>query len=160
MEKERRFYGVRSIRPIMNAFSYGLQVILWSMLVYQHYQSWVQGWSGPAMYRLSLAAVALMLIFALLSIRQIFRPAYTLELGEDSIKLRKRTLPAGQIKRIYVSQGEEPAISIKPRRRLFVPNDYSFQFSDNPAYSVRDIIRWAGANNVSIVKRRSSKIYD
>ncbi|OWR27206.1 hypothetical protein CDO73_23455 [Saccharibacillus sp. O23] len=160
MGKDRCFYGVRSVRPFGHALSYGLQAVLWSLLVYQHYQSWVQGWSGPGMYRLSLAAVALMLIFALLSIRQIFRPAYTLELNEDSIKLRKRRLPAGQIKLIYVSEGEEPAISVKPRRWLFVPNDYSFKFSENPAYSVRDIIRWAGANDVSIVKRRSSKIYD
>ncbi len=160
MENRERLYQVRSVHPFSIAFSCGLQSVLWSILAYQHYQSWAKGWSGPAAFWLSLAAAVLMLVTALVSVWQISRPAYTLEMGEDSIQLRRRRLAASDIKRIYVSWGDDPAISVKPRKWLFVPNDYSFKFSGNPAQSLRELIHWASENEVSIVKRRSSKIFD
>ncbi|OWA33612.1 hypothetical protein B9G55_19855 [Saccharibacillus sp. O16] len=160
MENRERFYDVQSIHPFGIAFSCGLQSVLWFILAYQHYQSWTKGWSGPTSFGLALAAAVFMLIGTLVSIWQTSRPAYTLEMDEDSIQLRRRRLAADEIKRIYVSWGDDPTISVKPRRWLFVPNDYSFKFSENPAQSMRELIHWAGENNVSIVKRRSSKIYD
>ncbi|GGN91171.1 hypothetical protein [Saccharibacillus kuerlensis] len=130
------------------------------MLTYQHYET---GQTGTVMSSISvwvtLAWGLFMTIVALSAIRQMFRPAYTLQMEKDSIALRKRELKAGKIKRIYVSEEEDPAIGIKPRGLWFVLNDCAFKFEGEAGSDsqLRELIRWAGEHQIPVIRKQAAR---
>ncbi|NGZ75672.1 hypothetical protein [Saccharibacillus alkalitolerans] len=159
MEKEARTYEVRSAYPVTAAAGCGIQSVLWFMLARQHYEQWSAGWSDPFNFRFSLGIAIVMAGITLISVWQMFRPPYKIEWGEENLKLRRKKLPKERIKRIYVSWEEKPSIGIQPRGAWFVPNDYSFKFSDEDSGDrrVKELIAWADSRGIPVIRRKAAR---
>lgn len=159
MQEDKRVHQVRSTQSRTLAVACGIQSGLWGTMAYNHYQSWLGGWAGPELIWLTLFLSLFMLAFAIAAVWQSQRPAYMLHLSEEGIKLRRRELVSGGIKRIYVSWEDNPSISIKPKGSWIVPNDLSFKFQEGTENErrVRELVSWAESNKVPIIRRKATR---
>jgi len=155
---EKKTYRVRSVYSIGTFIGCGCLAAIWFFYAYRdREQAWSDVLENRIVYGFTLTFAILLAVVALVSLWQMRRPAYQLELDRDKIKLRRRELGSDRIKRIYVSKGELPLVGILPKRSGFVPNDYTFKFPEDPEPKIQELLEWASANGVSVIHKERAR---